>query len=228
MAIPAIAWALAAPAIAKGVSSLGNYFNPVKYKKSGFEKNYISELQRRTREGVLTGGMQREIVSQTSRAASQFADIGRSQVQGTVTNQGLENSAVMTQSTMGIEVARDRRVAEAARKISLKNQMFKVGAQNTLGAYGMAETKRKYGMELTKRAHLTSAINSAGSAVGTIAGAIGSTGKVMKDFMNAEGGFDSAKIMEHLNSLSPSDAALFKEKLMEIDFDEASIIFGLT
>jgi len=170
MPIPAIAWALAAPAIAKGVSSLGNYFNPVKYKKSGFEKNYISELQRRTREGVLTGGMQREIVSQTSRAASQFADIGKSQVQGTVTNQGLENSAVMTQSTMGIDAERIRRVAEAARKISLKNQMSKVAAQDTLGGYGMSESRRMYGMALQRRGDLTSAINSAGSAAGTIAG----------------------------------------------------------
>jgi len=92
------------------------------------------------------------------------------QVQGTVTNQGLENSAVMTQSTMGIDAERIRRVAEAARKISLKNQMSKVAAQDTLGGYGMSESRRMYGMALQRRGDLTSAINSAGSAAGTIAG----------------------------------------------------------
>lgn len=170
MPIPPIVWALAAPSIAKGVSSLGNYFNPVKYQKSGLEKNYLSELQRRSREGVLTKSMQREVSSQTSRAANQMADVGKSQVQGTVTGQGLENSAVMTQSTMGIDAERIRRVAEAARQISLKNQMSKVSAQDALGAYGMDETKRMYQHALDRRGNLTSAINSTGSAVGTIAG----------------------------------------------------------
>jgi hypothetical protein len=170
MPIPAIAWALAAPAISKTVSSLGNYFNPVKYKKSGLEKDYLSELQRRSKEGVLTGGMQREIVSQTSRAANQMADIGKSQVQGNIVRSGLENSAVMHQSTAGIDAERIRRVAETARQISLKNQMSKVGAQDALGQYGMDETKRKYSMALKRRGDLTNAVNSAGSAVGSIAG----------------------------------------------------------
>ncbi len=227
MPIPAIAWALAAPSIAKGVSSLGNYFNPVKYKKSGLEKDYLSELQRRSKEGVLTGGMQREIVSQTSRGASQMADIGKSQVQGNIVRSGLENSAVMNQATAGLDAERIRRVAEAARQISLKNQMSKVSAQDALGQYGMNETQRMYAMALKRRGDLTSAINSAGSAIGSIAGTIGSTGKVMKDFMLAEGGFDMGKIQEHILTLSPKEASQFKIDMINHSPDLAEQLFGL-
>lgn len=160
-----VALMLAAPAIAKGISGLVNYANPVKYKRSGLEEDYVRELKRRSKEGIYSPGMQREMVSQTSRAASQMADVGKTQTQGNIVSQGLENSAVMNQATAGIDAERIRRVAEAARKISLQNQMSKIGAQDALGQYGMQQTAGRYQRALARRGNLTSAINATGEAV---------------------------------------------------------------
>ena len=71
----------------------------------------------------------------------------------------------MNQATAGLDAERIRRVAEAARKISLQNQMSKVSAQDALGKYGMQQTAGRYNRALSRRGDLTSTINAAGDAV---------------------------------------------------------------
>ena len=121
-----------------------------KYRQSAGERAYISELQRRTRQGIYTPGMQKEMLSRTSSVASQQADIGRQNVLGQITRQGLENSAVATEQTAAIEVARQRKIAEAARRISLENQLSKVKATDMLGEHGIRMSKNKYMDALAK------------------------------------------------------------------------------
>lgn len=121
-----------------------------RYSQSSGEKAYMNELQRRAQQGVYTPGMQREMLSQTSSVASQQADIGRQNVLGQVTRQGLENSAVAAEQTAAIEVARQRKIAEAARRISLENQLSKVKATDMLGEHGIRMSKNKYMDALAK------------------------------------------------------------------------------
>lgn len=121
-----------------------------KYRQSAGERAYISELQRRTHQGIYTPGMQKEMLSRTSSVASQQADIGRQNVLGQITRQGIENSAVATEQTAAIEVARQRQIAEAARRISLENQLSKVKAADMLGEHGIRMSKNKYMDALAK------------------------------------------------------------------------------
>lgn len=123
------------------------------YSQSGKERAYMSELERRSAEGIYTPGMQREMLGRTSSVASQQADIGRQNVLGQITSQGLENSAVAAEQTAVIEVARQRKIAEAARRISLENQMSKVKAADMLGEHGIRMSKNKYMDALAEYRH---------------------------------------------------------------------------
>jgi hypothetical protein len=120
------------------------------YSQSSEEKAYMDELLRRSQYGIYTPGMQKEMLSQTSSVASQQADIGKQSVLGQITRQGLENSAVAPEQTAAIEVARQRKIAETARRISLENQLSKVKAADMLGEHGIRMSKNKYMDALAK------------------------------------------------------------------------------
>lgn len=167
---PVTAAFLAAPGIAKGVKGLWNAFNPIKKRRSGLEQRYISQLQRRGRKGAYTPGMQREFVSQTSRAVGQQADIAKTYQQGMVARQGLENSAVATQVGAGIDQNRMAQVAQAARAIALRNEKSKIGAQDQLGQIGRQDSQQQYYEALNARRDTDKAVQGIADVIPTIGG----------------------------------------------------------
>lgn len=113
-------------------------------KRSPLETGYIEELQRRSREGVLTPGMQQEVISQVSGRVSEVGARQKADVYGQLTRQGLETSIVAQYATKGIDRDVLTKVSEVAREIALRNQMSKVGAQDVLGGIGLERTREEY------------------------------------------------------------------------------------
>lgn len=113
-------------------------------KRSPLETGYISELERRSKEGIYTPGMQQEVISQVSGRAAEVGARQKADIYGQLSRQGLESSIVSQYATRGTDRDVLTKVSEVAREIALRNQMSKVGAQDVLGGIGLERTRENY------------------------------------------------------------------------------------
>lgn len=166
---------LAAPAVAKTLGAIGKrWFSKIpNYTRSDEHQSYITELQRRSKEGVFSQGMQRDILSNTSSHAGSVAHLGRQQVMGQSVRQGTENSGAALQAAASIETERVRRIADAARQIALKNQMSKITARDRLGEIGLMETDKHYNRALAEYARKVGSTEDIFGGLGDIASLYG-------------------------------------------------------
>lgn len=162
-------WAAAAKVGGKLLGGIAKY-QPITGYRSGLERGYVDELRRRSREGVYSPSIQRDILSGVSSESASAANMAEQKALGQVTRQGLEGSAVATQAVAGIEETRIRQIAETARKIKLANEASKIRAADRLGEVGIRRSKEKYAEALRRRNVLGDTLEGLGDAGGSYFG----------------------------------------------------------
>lgn len=210
-----MSWWLAMPALASGINALSNYANPVKRSLSEGETTYRNQLAKRAKHGVFDPSEKREIISDVSRTTGQASSKAKQEILGQTTRQGIENSSVVPQMMQNVEEDRMRRIAEASRKIALKNSMSKIEAQNKLGEIGFKDTERSYQMSKARRKAFEDVITSLGSAVGTVGSGEQLGEFKLSNILGKDGEIDIDKANKAMENMGVQELQDYKKMIME-------------
>ena len=137
----------------KPFKTMWNYAKPINrphYKKSDREKQYGQTVDKWKEEGQYSPGMQREVVSDTTRTAADAYHQTVGDVRGQTYASGLQNSAVTPQITASMGNTRTKTAADTARAISLMNESSKIDAENLSYGIGKRDSDIRYGNKMAQ------------------------------------------------------------------------------
>tara|TARA_B100000902_G_C27260513_1_gene890427 strand:+ start:703 stop:1329 length:627 start_codon:yes stop_codon:yes gene_type:complete len=154
------------PQLKQGYDWLSGSIPGAKDSRSSMENKYTNWLQSRRVHGL---GQQNinQMMNQTGTTVTNAANQGKAQVQGRAISQGIENSGVAAEQATEIDSAQVVSMANAARKIAMKNQQVKDNAEHKLGEIGMQRSAQDY---KTALASYSKKDNAANQLLGALAG----------------------------------------------------------
>ncbi len=131
---------------------------------SKYEKNYIAGLKQQAKTGM-TQAQVNQTMGLTTRAMGTETEIAKTNVMGNAVNTGLEDSGVVAEQMMDVDLAGSAEVAATARKVAEDNIAMQESAESKLGAYGIQRTNQNYNEALR---HYANQENRMGSVMNTI------------------------------------------------------------
>lgn len=154
------------PQLKKGYDWLKGSIPGAKDSRSSMENKYTNWLQSRSKQGLGQENIN-QFMNQTGTVVSNAANQGKAQVQGRAIGQGIEGSGVVAEQATEIDSAQVVSMANAARKIAMRNQQVKDSANQQLGEIGIKRSEQDYKTALANYAKKDSA---ATSLMDTLAG----------------------------------------------------------
>lgn len=125
-------------------------------------RQMVQEYQRIGTEGQFSPSQRANMLREVSAKAGTAADIGRANVAGNLTRQGLENSGIGAQMGAQFDTDRMRQVARASRAIAMANEASKSEAKIAMGGIG----REQYQQALGRHQSMYSAIGQGVGAIG--------------------------------------------------------------
>ena len=107
--------------------------------QSDEEKQYVSNLQNRAKEGTIDVDY---LQSTAGRTAQQQRDLQMSQTQGRMMQSGMQNSIVAQELARKTDRETLSGLAEDSRRIAMANEQSKLQAQDAIGEYGLMRSNR--------------------------------------------------------------------------------------
>jgi hypothetical protein len=194
------------PTLKKGYDWLSGSIPGAKDSRSSMENKYTNWLQSRAKKGMGQANIN-EALNQTGTIVSNAANQGKAAIQGRAISQGIEGSGVVAEQATEIDSAQVVSMANAARKIAMRNQQVKDDAQEKLGQIGMDRSAQDYKTALANYSKRDSA---ATSLMDTLAGMGEKYIKKQEDSLMIE----ELKKQPWWTNLSPEEKAKIIRELM--------------
>ena len=166
-----------AKAAQAGVSYLGAR-NAPQLSDQPMYQQMVQEYQRIGTEGQFSPSQRANMLREISAKSGTAADIGKANVAGNLTRQGLENSGIGAQMGAEFDVDRMRQVARASRAIAMANEASKSEAKISMGGIGREQYQEALGRHQAITSAQTSLVGAAGEGLSVAVGNIGTSNQI--------------------------------------------------
>jgi hypothetical protein len=138
----------------------------------------VQEYQRIGTEGQFSPSQRANMLREISAKSGTAADIGKANVAGNLTRQGLENSGIGAQMGAQFDTDRMRQVARASRAIAMANEASKSEAKIAMGGIGREQYQEALGRHQAITSAQTSLVGAAGEGLSVAVGNIGTSNQI--------------------------------------------------
>ena len=166
-----------AKAAQAGVSYLGAR-NAPQLSDQPMYQQMVQEYQRIGTEGQFSPSQRANMLREISAKSGTAADIGKANVAGNLTRQGLENSGIGAQMGAEFDVDRMRQVARASRAIAMANEASKSEAKISMGGIGREQYQEALGRHQAITSAQTSLVGAAGEGLSVAVGNTGTSNQI--------------------------------------------------
>ncbi|MDP6769551.1 MAG: hypothetical protein QF704_02505 [Anaerolineales bacterium] len=144
----------------------------------------VQEYQRIGTEGQFSPSQRANMLREISAKSGTAADIGKANVAGNLTRQGLENSGIGAQMGAQFDTDRMRQVARASRAIAMANEASKSEAKIAMGGIGREQYQEALGRHQAITSAQTSLVGAIGEGISVEHGAQQASAQRASDLSN--------------------------------------------